>query len=204
RGGADSEVVEINLRNILWKSRRSLGNDAERPGSGHKTQRCQRSLAAARVIQVGGRTEEGNPCLVHSGASDGLIVTDNELLRAGWRHRREAGHACAATGQGAVHGRIVKVIIEGPVARLQIIKVDPLSDLIVSNRIPLAIVRVCAIAVISSRDVGENSNRGCRPHLLAGESRLRDQTTGKDAVRRRVTACEAVLLTVRDRITQSI
>src|SRR6202044_3570910 len=111
RRGADSEVVEINLRNILWKSRRSLGNDAECPGAGHKTQRCQRSLAAARVVQVGGRTEEGNPCLVHSGASDGLIVTDNELLRAGWRPRREAGPPWGAPGEGRVPRRIVKVII---------------------------------------------------------------------------------------------
>ena len=81
--------------------------------------------------------EESQPRLVHSGGSDGLVVTDDEFLRAGWRHRREAWHACAAAGQGAVHRRVVKVIIEGPIARLPTIKVDPLSDLVVSNRILL-------------------------------------------------------------------
>src|SRR3984957_11913040 len=198
RRGAYREVVEINLRNILCKSRRSLGNDAECPGAGRETKRGQRRLAPTGVVQVGGGTEEGNPRLVHSGGSDGLIVADNEFLRAVRRYRRETWHACAATGQGAVHGRVVKVIIEGPVACLTTVEVDAFSNFIVSNRIPLAIVRVCAIAVISSRDVGENSNRGFRPCIFGNEA------AWKDAFRRRATACKAVLLTVCDGIPQAI
>ncbi len=62
-------------------------------------------------------------------------------------------------GRALKNSRVVKVIIEGPVARLLAIKVDPLSDLIVSNRIPLTIVRVCTVGVSGGRDVWENSNR---------------------------------------------
>ena len=108
---------------------------------------------------MGRRAEESDARLVHGVRSDGLIITDDELLRAGWRHRREARQACAtalrSNGQGVVHRRVVKVIIEGPIARLPTIKVDPLSDFVVSNLVLLTIVRECAVGVIGTRDVRE-------------------------------------------------
>src|SRR5262249_48364682 len=139
RRGSDREVVEINLRNKLWKSRCGIGNDAKSPDAGHETERRQRRLATARVVQVRSGTEEGSARLVHRRGADGLIVADNELLRASWRYRGEAGNACATVGQGAVHGRVVKVVIKRPVARLAIVKVDPLPDLVVRNPILLPI-----------------------------------------------------------------
>ena len=110
-----------------------------------KPREASDALPPVGIVQMGSRTEEGQPRLVHSGGSDGLVITDDELLRAGWRHRGEAWHVCAAVGQGAVHRRVVKVIIEGPVARLLAVKVDPLSDFVVSNRVLLTIVRECAV-----------------------------------------------------------
>ena len=117
---------------------------------------------------MGRGTEERQSRLIHSGGSECLVVTDDEFLRTGWRHRREAWDACAAAGQRAVYSRIVKVIVEGPIARLSTVKVDPLSDLVVSNRIPLAVVRVCPVGVIGSRDVGENPNSGRADQALCG------------------------------------
>src|ERR1700733_6218262 len=147
---------------------------------------------------MGGCAEEGNPRLVHCVRSDGLVVTDDEFLCAGWRYRREAWNAGTAAGQRAQNCRVVKVIVEGPIARLLTIKVDPLSDFVVCNPVLLTIVRKCAVGVIGTGDVWENSNRRRRPRCLGNYS------AWKDAVRRRVTAWKTVLLTACDRVTQSI
>ena len=139
-GRTDGEVVEVELGHILRISGIGIGDNPLRTETGHETQRGKRSLSTRRVVQVGRRAEEGQARLIHSGRSENLGVTYDKLLGASGRPRREARHACAAARQGAENGRIVEVVIERPVARLAIVEVDPLSDLVVRKRISLAIV----------------------------------------------------------------
>src|SRR5947209_1560742 len=187
RGYADRKVVEVELRYILRKSGSGIGDNSLGSSAGDETERGKRRLPTRRLVQVGRGSEKGQTRLIHRGSSDTLSVTDDELLRPRWCRRRKAGNACL--GQGAIDRRIVEVVVERPVPRLAIVEVDPLSDLVVSNSVPSAVVRIESERRINvrGRDVGEGSLSCGRP------SRLRDNTPREYALCRRCTAGETVL-----------
>src|SRR5579862_205042 len=92
------------------------------------------------------------------------------------------------------------MVVEGPVARLAAIKIDALSNLVVGNRIAVAVV---LIRTRNRIDVGrwnerENSSSGGRPRTL------RNYAARRDALRRGSTSCETVLFADCDRVSQSV
>src|ERR1700687_410325 len=206
RGCADADVVvEIELGHILRITWSSIGNDAEGAGTGNETERGKRRFSTRRVVQVGSRAEEGRPRLVDSGRPDNLGVTYDELLGAGWRLRGESWHGGAVLRQGAEHGRIVKVVIERPVARLAIVEVDPLSDLVIRNNISLAIVGIRTYDGIDvgMRNVLDSSNRCWRPGVLRNLAAKEDAHSSL-RVRQRIAASSPVWFTVCYRVTQPL
>src|ERR1700751_2717589 len=136
--GADAEAVEVKLRHILRKSWKGIGNNSLGPGTGDKAKRGKRCLASLRLVQMCGGAEEGETRLIDRGGAERLGVADDKLLRPRWRLRGKTWHACCR--QGVVGSRIVEVVIERPVARLTVVKVDSLSDLVVVDPTLLAIV----------------------------------------------------------------
>src|SRR5215469_2359020 len=115
---------------------------------------------------MGSGPEKGRARLIYSGRSENLGVADDELLRPRRRLRGEAWHACS--GQGADNSRIVKVVVERPVAGLSVVEIDPLSDLVVGNCAPLAVIRIGSGGGINirGRNERESSNRRWRPRTL--------------------------------------
>src|ERR1700680_166852 len=100
-GCADGEVVEIELGHILRISGIGIGDNAERTGTGHETERGKLRLATLRVVQVGGGAEEAEARLIHRRGPERFGITHYELLGSRWRLRGEAWNACAAAGQRA-------------------------------------------------------------------------------------------------------
>src|ERR1700758_2153794 len=205
RGCANAEVVEVELGHILRIIGIGIGNNSEGAGAGHEAQRGKRRFSTRRVVQVGSRAEEGCPRLVDSGRSDHLGVTYDELLGAGWRLRGEPWHACAVLRQGAEDGRIVKVVIERPVARLAIVEIDALSELVIPNSSSLAIVgiRTCDGIDVGMRNVLDSSNRCWRPGVL-GNLAAKEDAHSSLRVRQRIAARSPVWLIVIDRISQPL
>src|SRR5580692_7286893 len=161
RRGADGEVVEIDLGDILRKPGCRIGDNAEATGTSHKTERGKRRFAARGVIQVSSRTEKSGSCFVHGRRSKSFGIAYDKFLGTGWRRCGEAWDGCA--GQRAQDRRIVEVIVERPITSLLIGEVDALADLVVSHSILLTVVRVRTRGAIGRRNVRKNTARRRRP-----------------------------------------
>src|SRR5882724_4703011 len=171
---AEVKFVEVYLRHSLRKSRRSRGDNAQGSRSRYKAEIREVCEAALRLVGMESCPEEAETKLIDRARTDGLVVTDDELLSAGCR---DAGKTRHAGVQGVQVVRIVEVIIKGPVPGLLVIKIHTLPDLVILYPELLARVREKAGGRIRQWYIGQypysGLGKGARWDYAVGENTAR-------------------------------
>src|SRR4029077_11509464 len=125
RGHAHGEVVENNLRHVLFIS--GQRDNAEGAGAGYETKRRQARKTPSRTVLVQYGPEEAYPGFIYCRGSESLGVAHDELLCPRRGDRWEARHLRGTRKERkrVRHVRAIKMVIPRPVSGFLVIEIPP-------------------------------------------------------------------------------
>src|SRR5262249_39552193 len=132
-----------------------------------------------------------------------LGIANYKLLRAGRRNRRETWGA--GDTERARDVRVIKVIVEGPIAGLLVVEVNSLANLVIPDRVSATIVGIIERRIRNVRSGnGRKSSDGRRRPCA-----LRNHSTRKNAhpclsISQCIAARNPIRLPLVHRVTQSV